>query len=376
MYKNNLLKERFDSTYNKEKNYNKIYSQITKINNKKKKLLNVVAALFVITTIGITTSSIYAQKNWEEEYNEYKKRIIQSSNISIDTNIINGYTEDLNMEYIYQDGLGIKIDSLLITDDCYEMKLNFKIENKEKQNYEAFDFGYAIYDENNVVYDVNQRTKYSSNKTSNYEKKLCNELGIKYQPEKNIPKHLKSTGNITQNILENGNIIKKLTINSFEGFPKSEKIFIRIFDIGYSLANYEYNTDNILEIVESEDFKLYNGEWQFEINVPKKFHERSSISLKPIKDIEGFEIEKALISDTGLILNIKHKYPIINVTPSMITIIDKDGKEYTATSGMSDDYIIKQLFSNISKEQINEELYLKLNIPEYNINEKMKLEIE
>lgn len=374
MSKNKILDEFISNKYdNKEKNYNLIISKINQRAYMKNKILNMVAILFVVIIVGTVGSSIYAKKNWENEYREYQERNTKLSTTIINNEINNGYVENLNMDYIYQEGLGIKIDSLLITDDCYEMKVNFKIIDEQKKEFNTFDFGYAIYDENNNIYDIRQRNKgYYNKNNNNYEKNICNELGIIYKPSKNMPKHLIATQNISQNIIEE-NIIKTIRLNSFEGFPRSRSIYIRIFDIGYSLTNYEEGTDGILNPIESEDFELYNYEWQFKIDVPEKFYDRTSIKLKLEENIEGFEGEYVSLSDTGLILNLNHKYSLINVTPNTINIIDAEGNEYHSSAGMSDDYIIKQVFSNISKNDLEKGLYLIINIPDYNIYKKVKL---
>ncbi len=374
MSRNNILNEYIMKRYdNKEEIYSEIFAKIQHKKYVRNKIINTAAVLFVIMMFGMVgTSSIYAKKNWEKDYKEYQERTIKKSNVEIDNIQENGYTENLNMDYIYQEGLGIKIDSLLITDDSYSMRLNFDIIDEEKKKFDTFEFGYVIYDENNTIYDMSERTTFSSSVTTDYKKKLCKELKIEYNPSKNEPKQLGATQNIVQNISEDGKVLKTITLQSFEGFPRSKKIYVRIFNIGYSLANYEKTSNStILEVVESEDFKLYDGEWQFEINVPEKFYNRELIEFKMEKNVEGFEIEKAILTNTGFILNIKHKYPIINMNPDTINIIDEYGNKYNSSAGMSDDYVIKQVFSNISKE--NKELYLELNIPEHNIYEKIKL---
>ena len=373
MSKNAILNEYIMKKYdNKEEIYSEILTEIKYEKIVKKRIINIAAVFCFIIMSSLIGTSIYAKKNWEEEYKKYQERTIQKSNVEIVNKEVNTYTENLNMEYLYQEGLGIKIDSLLITDDSYEMTLNFDIVDEKKKKFDTFEFGYVIYDENNTIYDLSERSTFSSNVTKDYKKKFCKELNLKYDPSKNEPKQLRATQNITQEITENGKVLQTITMQSFEGFPKSQKIYVRIFNIGYSLANYEHSENNtILEIVESEDFKLYNSEWQFEINVPEKFYERESKEFKLEKDVEEFEIDKAILSDTGFILNIKHNYSIININPDTINIIDEYGNKYYSSSGMSDDYMIKQVFSSINKNY--KELYLELNIPEHNINEKIKL---
>ena len=182
MSRNNILNEYIMKRYdNKEEIYSEIFAKIQHKKYVRNKIINTAAVLFVIMMFGMVgTSSIYAKKNWEKDYKEYQERTIKKSNVEIDNIQENGYTENLNMDYIYQEGLGIKIDSLLITDDSYSMRLNFDIIDEEKKKFDTFEFGYVIYDENNTIYDMSERTTFSSSVTTDYKKKLCKELKIEY----------------------------------------------------------------------------------------------------------------------------------------------------------------------------------------------------
>jgi len=59
-----------------------------------------------------------------------------------------GLVEKIDMDYVVQDDIGVKIDSLYITDNHLEIKTNFVFPKDKEMNSEHFNFGYAIYDEN------------------------------------------------------------------------------------------------------------------------------------------------------------------------------------------------------------------------------------
>ena len=125
MIKNKILNEYLDKQCDKDEIYNNIYHSI-KIKSKKK-TLNILSTLFVIIIIGISGGIIYAKRNWDKEYSKYLNRNIETSKSSANWDLINDNTENLEMDYIYQDGIGVKIDSLLITDYTCQIDINFKL---------------------------------------------------------------------------------------------------------------------------------------------------------------------------------------------------------------------------------------------------------
>ena len=106
MIKNKILDEYLQKEYNKNDIYNNIYSKIR--NNSKKRILNIVATLFLAIMIGTSVSVIYANRNWNKEYEEYLNRNIETAKASINWDIISEDIENLNMEYVYQDGIRSK----------------------------------------------------------------------------------------------------------------------------------------------------------------------------------------------------------------------------------------------------------------------------
>lgn len=56
------------------------------------------------------------------------------------------------MDSIAQDGIGIKIDSLLLTDDYVDANITFKFDENVNVDSDKFSLGCAIYDENKNIY--------------------------------------------------------------------------------------------------------------------------------------------------------------------------------------------------------------------------------
>lgn len=369
MSKNRIFDECLENEYNKEEVYNSIYSKISKQNNFKKKILNMAAVLFIVI-IGTTTSTIYAKKNWDEEYKKYKERYITCINSTIDIRPENINTKNLDMNYVYEDRIGIKLDSLFLSEHNCLIDVNIQLQNESPKEYNVFEFSYAIYDEENNIYIVSERPKFGAENGENYKKKLCRELGLRYNSSLGIPKMIVNQFALNPIFSEKENNIMRIDLKSAKGFPKSKKIYVRIFDIGYTLTN-ECITGNNIDIIDSEDFTLSDYEWQFEIEIPSQFYNRRYTNLMPIENIENLELNRVILSSEGILsMTINTEYSISNIF-SGVYISDEEGNIYTPSTAEASTEI--QLIFNLSKNSNTQKIYLNLDIPEYNINKKIEL---
>ncbi len=275
MQENKIFKEFLENTYDKDKNYNSICSYIKGGIYMKKNLLNIAAVILTVLVIGISAQNIYAKIAWNIEYKEYQKRNVITRQIAIDENSKDGYIENLNMDYTYQDNIGIKIKSLIITNDYCQIDFDTKL----NEDVNKISYGYVVYDENYTIYACSERWSKSKNNKS-YLQKLYKELGIKNNKSK-----------ILSDSSWHG--ISKISMTSNIGFPNSKKLYIRIFDIGYDIFKENGSVEQI---------DLSNSEWQFEIDVPEKFYERTTIQLVLKNDVEGIVINKAELTQTGLVI--------------------------------------------------------------------------
>ncbi len=256
----------------------------------KNKILKVATILTtVILTIG-TVSTIYAHIKWEIEYNQFINRKIQYGYTTIQEAVDDGYEQNIDMEYIYQDGIGVKLDSLMITDDYFFMKLDFDFEKELIFDSNAMTYGYAIYDENDNIYGVYEPMP----DYRQYLKKLCRELKL----NKGITlSNTQSGANVIK--YQDNNMVTTSEMTSNVGFPKSKKIYIRIFGLGYQIFNNNGTKINI------EKINISDAEWILEINVPEKFYERETTKLKLKENIQGVNVEKIELTETSLTMNIQ-----------------------------------------------------------------------
>lgn len=315
---NNVIKEYLEKENNIDTNYETIFSKIEcekNMNNWKRKALNSVAAVITIIAIGTASNQIYAKIKLDAEFKEYQNREYKYGVGQKDL------TESIDMQYIEQDGIKVKVDSLMTTDDRLEAKINFEFAEGIEVNSETFEFGYAIYDEENNLYCLygNMNNKIQKRGYEYHKRNICKELGI--DSNKNI-QMITSTG-IAKISAENRNITSKIIMNSHTGFPKSKKLYIRIFDLEYYMDYYK--TEEIKTIPTMEYFPISDAEWIFEINVPESIYNRETMSLKLKEEIPELEITHIKVTETGLILKGKMK----ELYNAMMSGKDMSNEEWT-----------------------------------------------
>lgn len=364
MPENKILKEFLEITYDKEKNYDSICSKIKGEVDMKKKWSNIAAVLLMILVIGVATPVAYAKIVWNIEYEKYQNRNVITRRVALDEESKEGYSQNIDMDYMYQDEIGIKVKSLMLTNDYCEIGLDFKFSEETEKEIDKDEvyYGFAIYDENNNIYAIAGKTVFESN----YQKKLYEELG-----KKNIKE-----GDLSDSAQFG---ISGINITSIEGFPKSRKIYIRIFNVAYS--TWEDNDENLIY----KDIPLSGSEWQFEINVPQKFYQRTAIQLISSKEVEGVIINKAELTETSLAMKISirqfgdflmsgkdmDKETFAKLRNASLYISDEDdniyeptsmsigeGDEISARFGIGKDNLDKKIFLNVSLNDIQEKIEL------------------
>ena len=353
---NKTLKEHLKNEFNKEKNYQKILYKEKKVVSMKRKILNIAAIFLVIVVAGVLSTNIYAEIQWNKEFDIYKNLPSVRTKGTLAEIKEDGYAEVIDTDYITQDRISIKVNEMLLTDDVLSIDLNFKFDENVNVDYDMFNFGYSIYDENKNIYAVSSRMHLGEDiKVDNTARYLYEELGIKYNKNNITESQLtNSSSNGVETIdKENRTMNMNITLRAKDKFPQSKKLYIRIFDLGYSLMETDTNTRKITNM---KDFKLSNSKWNFEITVPDKFYERNSKELKPESQIPGIEFENITITDTGLSLTFKSEEydelikagkdmessEFLEKNQNMLYISDKTGNRYNeiniGTTGNDKEY--------------------------------------
>lgn len=282
---------------NFKKSYNK--SNIKFVTNLKRMIISILS----LVGIGGITAFAYANIRFQP---------INNMNISyalIKDAVDNGYIENMNMSYIYSNDIGVKINSLVMSDDKIDIVFDFDFnENILPEN--KLNIAMIIYDEYKNIYyvwDTPNNTLRNKLYKSNYYRML----------ELSNENYINATQSFITLYQSENKYIGELSLCSSEKYPKVKKLYINIYDIGYN----ENTTDKYNS--------LFNDvNWSFEIDIPDQFYNRTSLhyNLKAENKIIDFDLVDLNITETGTVLT----YQTRNNIPLNINIIDENDKVYTS----------------------------------------------
>jgi len=340
----------------------------------KKKLLNFVSIFMIaIMLVGVSTG-IYAKVQWDIGFKEYQNREYEFGIGTIKDAEESGYVENIEMDYIVQDNIGVKVSSLLITDEYLEATVNFKFPENMEINTETFSYGFAIYDNERNIYGVHKRVNFEQfTERDRYTPYMYKEIGVDYNRFDLYSLQLCDTLGAYSISADNHALSSKITIHSSKGLPRSRKLFIRVNDLGFNMV--EYTTDpNVGNYY--ENFDVSNKEWIFEIDIPEKFYERSTTELRLKENIEDLSIEKISVSEVGMIVKgtlngfenmLQDSVPAYNtkLREETIYITDESGNVYyEKTAGLVADKDWFRMNFEITKNMLNQRWFLNVKIGE------------
>lgn len=382
---NNTFKEYLESKYSKEDNYKKILSKEKGVVSMKRKILNIAAIFLVIVIAGVLSTNIYAKIMWNIQFKDYRELPIKEMKGTLDELKEEGYAEVLNMDYLEQDGIGIKINSILLTDDCVDIDITSKFDENIDVNSQTFSIGYTIYDENKNIYQIHSRMHIGeeSSKFDNVTLFTYEELGIEYNKKDVYAVQLANNGGVTLKEVnkEERTINMNITLRARDKFPQSKKLYIQIFDPGFSMTELE-KENGTTNMINAEDFNLSSAKWLFEIDVPDKFYVRNTIELKPENEISGIEFEEITISETGMNLKFKSKQydeliskgkdmeqkEFLEEVEKMLFVTDKAGNKFNELSvGSTEEKEVYKMNIDANIEDFNNGIYINYN----NVKEKL-----
>ncbi len=358
---NKYLKEYVESKNNKRTNYEQILSKVegvSKMNVFKMKFTRVIATAVAILMVAVGIPQVYARIKWNAEFTEFK-------NISKEIVVGQKVDEELvDMEYIEKNGLKAKVESITASADEIKIKLAFEFDENIEVNSKTFEYSFAIYDENNNIYAINNSNM--TTKRDHLPELIYNELGVKYNKNDIYSIQYANYSGIGNISAEGRKITNEIQLRSLKGFPKSRKLFVRILDLGYSMADRETKA--------FEQIKITNESWIFEINIPDKFYYSSTYTLQLASKIDGFNPIKMALSDTGFILSANDKYiadklenghkltgdEFAKMRENLIYITDSLGNRYNLIDLTSNNNEINAKFDATRKILDENKLYLNI----------------
>lgn len=236
-----------------------------KLKNNIKKLNKVAIA---VITIGIMTTGVVFAK----DIVNFITSMFTNSTPAIDTAVQNGYVQNVNMDYVYDNDIGIKVDNLVIDD--YNLDISFSY-NVKDNNISSIDIdNFIISNENDdLIYESEHLQK----------NKLNIACGMsKISPTKQIDSHT-----------YNESILFNLDMNRTQN--KFNNIYIEI--------------KGMKIITENNDTLNVEGNWKFDLEINEQMKNRNKTEYKLIND-EDVEHFSAVMTETELVIELELKEPI------------------------------------------------------------------
>ena len=111
-----------------------------------------ILVIILIAIIGIIAYKLYGLIDMDNRFQAFEKIPTVETKGKLSYDKEKNYAKVEGMDYVFQDGIGVKIDSINITDDTFKANVNFKL-NKEF-DYKMLSFSYVVYDENKNIYQI------------------------------------------------------------------------------------------------------------------------------------------------------------------------------------------------------------------------------
>lgn len=278
-----------------------------KIKDKYFYMKKAVAAVIVVTLLAV--GGVQA-KNMIIEYEN--KNVVYASK-SISDAVTNGYVQDVDMEYAYSDGVGLKIDSFFMSENNINIIFNFKTSEGIEIDQQNMEFAYILYNENNEIYYTDGiGIDRIINKDFAKEKKL--------KVEYVISEDRWSSSQEQCLVYKKDNVIISDSITAKESFPKAKKLCLKVYGIGYGHG---------YPILGGDYKAISKSTWNIELDIPDKFYSAIGIDYKVKENVKNFRLEKFYVTDTSTIF-IAH---IKGINSKTITLIDENGNEYKSSNG-------------------------------------------
>lgn len=190
-------------------------------------------AVFILAIGIITTTTVYAK-----DIVNFITNIFTNSNRGIDIAVDNGYVQNVDMDYIICNDIGVKVDYLLMDDKNLDISFVYKCFNNNINIKELKYSDFCIKDEENniIIYRTHDKT------VSN------NVIGDSIY------------SNNEQKLIDNNTLRDSILITSRK-FPNSQTLYIDFFEITFLINN---------------EIKSIKGNWSFTIDLNNNIVTRNS----------------------------------------------------------------------------------------------------
>lgn len=232
---------------------------------------------------------------------------------AIDTAVENGYVQEIDSDFVYDNGIGIKVDAIVLDDKNLDISFVYDIQDKEKYG-EISGIGiedYQILSKDKVLFDS-----------------MIIEDDLTQYTIQNLELYKKSENEYTNSIL----------FSSKNNFPKLESILIKIKSI------YIKSNETIIYI---------NGKWDLQFNIIEKLNERKT--EKYIMEENAYvKNYKIILMETSFNLDINFNIDIDIKNIEKIVLFNENN--------------IKIYYDNCNYNKNNKHLNITFDLGKYNEN--------
>lgn len=288
---------------------------------KKRKNYFMKAMIAACSTLVFFTGCVFAGN-----IENFMSKMFSNVNKGIQVAIENNYIQNIDMNYVQNNGISVKADYILIDDNNLDIAFNIKTELEFDEIYFS---EISIIDENgNTIYNVEEYLN-----------------AIIYDNARNVTDLV----NVKDKRLSTEELMKVYTLHSNDYFyEESKKLYIIINKIGIEKDNVE---------------KAIQGNWCFDINLDNDIFYKDSIGYL-VEETDLLTDYNISLNSTELNIKLKFKEGIELIDSvnkrEQIVIEDKDGKIY--------------YYNDFKRFEDNE---LKINFPitKFDSNNTLKLKI-
>ena len=277
-----------------DKTENKIKALVFNARKKLKKLLvkeNVIEIrnnkIIILLSMIIFVSAVITGATYAKEIREFIKGLFgENASDGVDTAVNNGFIAKPNVIEESADGIKVTVSDFMMDD--YNFGMNFIIEFNNNYNIEEICKDKFLFEDLKIT-DENNNVIFSTNYDIS-EKDELNEIEDFYYNGFSM-----KTNSIGDNKFE----VSLITTGGVTPFPKSKKLKISFKRIAEEL--FPLSEEEII----NQDKRVFIGDWNFEVDVPKEMYERKLIIYK-VKNCNDKNtiVENATLSNTAFKISI------------------------------------------------------------------------
>ena len=285
-------------------------------------------AVFILCIGIVTATTVYAK-----DIINFITSIFTNSTPGIDKAVDNGYVQNVDMDFIMYNDVGIKVDYILMDENSLDIS-----------------FVYKYYEDTAIVKNI-KPTEFSIK--DEQENIICHISEDSIGNANIIGDNIYSSSE--QQLLDNSTIRDSLLVTS-KNFPASQTLYVEISKIALTLG---------------ETIKYIDGNWNFSINIDDKLVKRNSYEYSST-DNSYIESVKTSLNTTSLSIEL-HLNTLFDeatlYTRNAITLTDENNKTYRPNQMLSKNNNSSEpysstitLFYPISTYDDINKLYLHINL--------------